>query len=78
MTTITRPEDGAGDCERRSLPPRMRGLRAAVLLALESAANPRLLLSRALTKGDEQLVQLIERLDHRIGCSGAGGVERFL
>jgi signal transduction histidine kinase len=28
--------------------------------------------------GDEKLVQLIERLDHCIGCSGAGGVERFL
>src|SRR3954463_13413852 len=37
-----------------------------------------LLLSRALTQGDEKLVQLIERLDHCLGCSGAGSVERFL
>src|SRR5256886_4152292 len=37
-----------------------------------------LLLSRALAQGDEKLVQLIERLDHCIGCSGAGSVERFL
>src|SRR3954462_7005573 len=27
---------------------------------------------------DEKLVQLIEGLDHCIGCSGAGRVERFL
>src|SRR4051812_171999 len=39
-------------------------------------SNP--LMSRALTQGDEELVQLIERLDHCIGCSGAGSVERFL
>src|SRR5881398_2919957 len=37
-----------------------------------------LLLCRALTQGDEKLVQLIEGLDHCIGCSGAGSVERFL
>ena len=35
------------------------------------------LLSRTLTQGDEQLVQLIERLDHCFGGS-AGSVERFL
>src|SRR6266550_2186903 len=44
-----------------------------------SMINPlSLLLSRALTQGDDKLVQLIERLDHCIGCSGAGSVERFL
>src|ERR671928_1517793 len=43
-----------------------------------TARSTSLLLSRALTQGDEKLVQLIERLDHCIGCSGAGSVERFL
>src|SRR5207237_9536082 len=43
-----------------------------------TARSTFLLLSRALTQGDEKLVQLIERLDHCIGCSGAGSVERFL
>src|SRR5260370_25157531 len=37
-----------------------------------TARSTSLLLSRALTQGDEKLVQLIERLDHCIGCSGAG------
>src|SRR5688572_25018745 len=32
----------------------------------------------ARSQGDEKLVQLIERFDHCIGCSGAGSVERFL
>src|SRR6185437_228923 len=43
-----------------------------------TARSTSLLLSRALTQGDEKLVQLIERLDHCIGCSGSGSVERFL
>src|SRR5207253_7986143 len=43
-----------------------------------TARSTSLLLSRALAQGDEKLVQLIERLDHSIGCSGAGSVERFL
>ena len=34
--------------------------------------------SRALTQGDEKLVQLIERLEHRLLRAGAGRVERFL
>src|SRR6185369_11698391 len=42
-----------------------------------TATSMSLLLSRALTQSDEKLVQLIERLDHCIGCSGAGSVERF-
>src|SRR5260370_42373106 len=43
-----------------------------------TARSTSLLLSRGLSQGDEKLVQLIERLDHCIGCSGAGSVERFL
>src|SRR5689334_652879 len=43
-----------------------------------TATSMSLLLSRALTQRDEKLVQLIERLDHCIGCSGAGSVKRFL
>src|SRR5947207_12841842 len=47
-------------------------------MARPSARSPSLLLSRALSQGDEKLVQLIERRDHCSGCSGAGSVERFL
>src|SRR5260370_2891897 len=43
-----------------------------------TARSTSLLLSQALTQGDEKLAQLIERLDHCIGCSGAGSVERLL
>ena len=32
----------------------------------------------ARAQGDEKLVQLLERLDHRIRRPGAGSVERFL
>src|SRR3954470_338336 len=52
--------------------------RCGRVVGRSATASALLLLSRALAQGDEKFVQLIERLDHCIGRSGAGSIERFL
>src|SRR5687767_12684305 len=68
-------------CLRRDRLDRSRGLRRARIALGGCAAarrDPTSWPSRARAQGEEKLVQLRERLDHRIRRPGAGSVQSFL